>query len=237
MSKKLFWIAGTKGGIGKSTIATYLHSAAMDLNKNILVFDCDNENRTAYRFIKNKVIKIDPDTDFALDEIIDQIDTDDETEIYIVDMKAGTGENSRKWIEEVPLDDLSEDGIEIYMVGCITSDPDSVTTFIQWAYLLKDKVKYIIVRNEMNGTDFSFFEKKAAKLFEDVGAYLITLPRLTDVYNQTLNTTDTTIKEFLDGKEIKSKAFNGRMVQSRLRKYYRSITDQFQGVLNGNSEE
>ncbi|MBR2440261.1 MAG: hypothetical protein IKB25_08715, partial [Lentisphaeria bacterium] len=52
MQKLLIFIAGTKGGVGKSFAAMMMASAALDLELPVLIYDTDNENRTVSTMMK-----------------------------------------------------------------------------------------------------------------------------------------------------------------------------------------
>ena len=47
---KLFIMAGTKGGIGKSLAASLLADVALDCKYRPVLFDCDDENRSLSNF-------------------------------------------------------------------------------------------------------------------------------------------------------------------------------------------
>ena len=44
--KTFYLIAGTKGGIGKTFIATLLADMALQSGKKVVLYDCDDENHT-----------------------------------------------------------------------------------------------------------------------------------------------------------------------------------------------
>ena len=51
---KLFIMAGTKGGIGKSLAASLLADVALDCKHRPVLFDCDDENRSLSNFYDKK---------------------------------------------------------------------------------------------------------------------------------------------------------------------------------------
>ncbi len=52
MRRMLIFMAGTKGGVGKSFASAMLAGAAEDLGLSLTVYDTDNENRTLATLMK-----------------------------------------------------------------------------------------------------------------------------------------------------------------------------------------
>lgn len=230
-ARHVYITAGTKGGVGKSTAAIYFFNALTELGYAPVNVDCDNENPTFKRFLGEKVQELDISQPFALDKLISIIDESD-TKDFVVDLKAGTGNETLKWFEDVPLEKMREEGINIYLLGCITSDVDSVKTFMNWASKLKDRIKFILVFNEKEGTDFSFFEQYASKFTRIFKPPVIVIPKLHEVYTNVLNQMGANLCDFLNGVAvIHNEAFQGRVPQSRLYRYYRKIIDPLTEVV------
>lgn len=191
---KLFLIAGTKGGIGKSYFATFLVDIAYKNNFKVHIFDADEENQTLSNFYQKM-----PDiamrgiirqgTDYPLDFIVDEvakvenIDNADEkgNHIYVVDMKAGTSAETLDWIQAFPVDEMLAWKVDIVIVGCFTSDVDSVVTFLPWVkqflpQALEKKLKFLVVKNFYHGDDFSFYSKNLQSVLEtDLQSVVVTL--------------------------------------------------------------
>lgn len=182
---KLFVIAGTKGGIGKSYFATFLIDVAFRNKFQVHVFDADEENRTLtnlYQKVSGIEIRgiVRRGVDYPLDFIVNEIA---ETErkaagdeagnhIYVVDMKAGTSDEALNWIQAFPIDELSGWGVEIFIAGCFTSDLDSVLTFLPWTVAFsslaeQNKIKFIVVKNLYHGEDFGFYDENLRLALEE----------------------------------------------------------------------
>lgn len=224
--KYVYITAGTKGGVGKSTAAIYFSNALSELDYHPVNIDCDNENPTFTRFMKDKAQQLDIDNEYALDKLVRTIDQSESND-FVIDLKAGTGNSTLKWFEEVPLEQMREEGIKVFLLGCLTSDPDSVKTFLFWTGELQDRVNYILVFNEKEGCDFSVYDMNAVD-FEQQGTFpKIYIPRLHEIYVNGLNRADTTLQAHLEEKQpINEDAFIGRVPQARLFRYYRKVIDQ-----------
>ena len=229
--KTVYITAGTKGGVGKSNAAIYFANALTEMNKIPVNIDCDGENATFKRFLGDRVISIDLSTPYAMDEIISIIDSN-KLHNFVIDLKAGTGNETLKWFQDVPLRDMKNDGITVRLIGCITSDPDSVQTFLNWTSYLQNNVEYIVVFNEKDGNDFSFYDIEAKEFEEMANPRKIYIPRLHEIYNTVLNQAGICLHEYLQGGiEIDDKAFAGRVPQARLRRYLNYIFRQIAEVI------
>lgn len=230
--KKLFFIAGTKGGIGKTTFAIYLANAAEDCGKKVKVYDSDSENKTLVNLMKNAVYLDDSDEDFPLDPIInDVLDENDDNEIFIVDMKAGTSRTTHEWFNEVPWNELSENGIKVYVVGCVTSDPDSSKTFAGWVGYFADKaVSLVICKNEKDGTDFEYYRNNLSEMIDKVEGKEFTFRGINDQYQSDLNKAGILLRDIVNGKKrLENRC--GKMELSRMRTYYHGFVDQLKEAL------
>lgn len=232
--KKLFFIAGTKGGIGKTTCAIYLANAAEDCGKKVKVYDSDSENKTLVNLMKNAVYLDDSDEDFPLDPIInDVLDENDENEIFIVDMKAGTSRTTHQWFNEVPWVELSEGGIKVYVVGCVTSDPDSSKTFSGWVGYFADKsVNLLICKNEKDGTDFEYYNTTLSEIIRRRAGKEFTFRGINDQYQSDLNKAGVMLRDIVQGKKrLENRC--GKMELSRMRTYYHGFVDPLKELFNG----
>lgn len=191
--KTFYIIAGTKGGIGKTFIASLLGDMALQRGIKTVLYDCDDENHTLEDSYSGKMdnltvcpIAIDSarDMDYPLDRVINDIisleeSNEFENAIYIADMKAGTSSKTMQWMESLPYDWFEENQINIVLVGVITAEIDSVTTFAVWVRTyLKDiqngRINLLIIKNDVMQTDFGFYEAKLRPLFRD-------LPRINEI--------------------------------------------------------
>ena len=88
MHKLLIFIAGTKGGVGKSFAAMMMASAALDLELPVLIYDTDNENRTVSTMMKEYSFFLDEASEqYPLDSVINSLFSEEEKKVIIVDIK------------------------------------------------------------------------------------------------------------------------------------------------------
>ena len=161
MRRMLIFIAGTKGGVGKSFASAMLAGAAEDLGLSLTVYDTDNENRTLATLMKEHCRFLDEQKEtYPLDEVINSLYESSPVTITIVDMKAGTSRSTQEWFSSVPWDALRKIDVDVYVAGCVTSDPDSVRTFGPWLEYFHNidfPVHYLLIKNAKDGDNFFFF--------------------------------------------------------------------------------
>lgn len=229
MRRILIFIAGTKGGVGKSFATIMLAGAARDMALPLKVFDTDNENRTVYELLKEDTEFLDETTDqYPLDNVINSLYSQSPSLVTIVDMKAGTSRSTQEWFASVPWEALREVDVDVYVAGCITSDPDSVRTFVPWLDYFRQidfPVEYLIIKNEKDGDYFlscnTLLEPAMQKL--KLSYTIFNFPAIEQTYINDLNNNNLTLRDHMHGEhEILSTI----MQKSRLRNHYLAITDQ-----------
>ena len=122
MRRMLIFIAGTKGGVGKSFASAMLAGAAEDLGLSLTVYDTDNENRTLTTLMKTHCRFLDEQKEtYPLDDVINSLYESSPVTVTIVDMKAGTSRSTQEWFSSVPWDALRKLDVDVYVAGCVTS--------------------------------------------------------------------------------------------------------------------
>ena len=107
MKPHICFIAGTKGGVGKSFAACQMVGAAEDLGMSVAAFDSDAENSTLKTLLPGKTEFLDDtNDDYPLDKVISSVFKDAVPDLTVVDMKAGTSRSSMEWFAAVPWDKL-----------------------------------------------------------------------------------------------------------------------------------
>ncbi len=197
MSCTLIFTAGAKGGSGKTTAARLLITYLQEKGTSPLILDLDDENHTLSRFFPEAVqIGIQPE--FAHDVLIEKA-ISQEHGIIVADLKAGTGHEVLKWFLELPFSELKRRGVEFVCVGSITSAPDSVQSFLNWAASLDDHVRYLVFRNLKDGEQlFDHDQTRQAPEFR--GTYdpdHVTLEKLSSLYQTELEIRKLIIAEVL----------------------------------------
>lgn len=229
MRRILIFIAGTKGGVGKSFTTIMLAGAAKDLALPLRIFDTDNENQTVFELLKGEADFLDEIADqYPLDDVINSLYAENPAIVTIVDMKAGTSRSTQEWFASVPWDDLRRLDLDVYVVGCVTSDPDSVRTFVPWLEYFRRidfPVEYLIIKNEKDGDHFftctSLLEPAMQKL--KLHYQIFNFPAIEQDYINALNNNNLTLREHMMGGH---RVLSTIMQKSRLRNHYFAITDQ-----------
>ena len=238
---KLFLMAGTKGGIGKSLVASLLADMAFDRKYRPVLFDCDDENHTLYQAYQNDapdVVAYDISMrsrgrkTFPLDKVVNLmvgVERDKKRypgeNAYIIDMKAGTSEKSMNWLGKFPFAELKAIDIDSQIVGIITEERDSCYTMLPWlrCFLtrnLSSLVHFSIIKNEIAGDDFEFFAEDIRKLIEvaDVPCTICQLMDWGDVYQKEIQRHNTTYGKVATGRSKIDKF--GFMDEYRIKSYY-----------------
>lgn len=227
--KKIYIIAGTKGGVGKSTAAIYFSNALSERKRPHINIDCNKCNETFKRFLGDEVKVVDLTKPEAIEEIEKIINTSGVND-FVIDLPAGARGKTILLVEKL-IAKKKEDA-EFYLIGCITLDVDSVLSFLYWAGCLKKQVNYIVAFCEFNGKDFSYYEENAVDFERMAHPKKLTIPRLHEVYQCPLNHIDTCLGEYLQGKTfIDDINFNGRVPQTRLYRFYKNIITQITEII------
>jgi len=238
----IIFSSGAKGGTGKSTAVRFLTTYLRENDHKPVLLDMDDENRTLSRFFPEaKLIEITKTS--SNDVLVEKVTAG--TKLIIADLKAGTGRDTLKWWLDVPFDELPN--VNFICLAAITSSPDSVQSFLNWADALKDKVSYIVCRNQKDGDVFPDYEKsnQAIAFRESAMPIEITIPRLDDEYMTELERLNLTISEVLEangatmtvptapGKKCKpiGDILCRLMVRARLRRFQNDIYRQFDPIL------
>ncbi len=230
MKRMLFFVAGTKGGVGKSFFCTMFAGAAMDLNLSVRLYDTDEENQTLTTLMRKDCIFLNgQDETYPLDTVINHLLAQPPVNVTIVDMKAGTSRSTQDWFSSIPWDELKQIDLEVYLVGCVTADFDSVKTIAPWLDYFRKidfPVKFLLIKNEKDGKDF--FACNSALLYvlqrEKMEHTVFTIPPLEQTYMTDLNSEATTVRDYLNGNGPED-LLPSIMQRSRLRKHYLTITD------------
>src|SRR5262245_47263467 len=186
MSCTLIFTAGAKGGSGKTTAARFLIAYLRDRGHRPLILDLDDENRTLSRFFP-EAVQIGIQREFAHDVLIEKA-VSQEHDIIVADLEAGTGHEVLKWFLELPFDELNHHGVQLVCVGSITSAPDSVQSFLNWAGSLRDHVRYLVFRNLKDGDQlYDYDQTRQAMEFRTTFRHAhVTLPKPSPLYHTEL---------------------------------------------------
>ena len=245
MSTVIF-TAGAKGGTGKSTIIRFLITYLRERGYEPLLLDMDNENRTLSRFFP-EAEQIEIRKESSNDVLVERVMGGNK--LIIADLKAGTGRDTLEWWKVVPFDSDELKNVNFICIGSITSSPDSIQTFLNWAGELKDKVSYVVFKNEKDGDTFPDYgsSTESASFRTEHIPLEIKIPRIDEEYMSELERLNLTISEVLEANGAattlpdKNRKRPGKpvgnilcrlMVRARLRRFQNGIYDQFESILN-----
>jgi len=231
MSTILF-TAGAKGGTGKSTAARFLITYLREHGFDPLLLDMDDENRTLSRFFP-EALQVEIRKKASHDVLIEKALNGDP--LILADLKAGTGREVLDWWLDIPFDELSSLQVRFVCVASITSSPDSIQSFFNWASALQDHVTYIIFKNLKDGDYLPDYDASDESLAfrEKFRPHHVVLPRLDEEYVTELERLDLTIADVLSprSKNI-GPLLTQLMVRARLRRYQQNVYQQLDPIFN-----
>jgi hypothetical protein len=237
MSCTLFFTAGAKGGSGKTTAVRFLITYLRDHGHAPLILDLDDENRSLSRFFP-EAVPIEMQREFAHDILIEKA-VCQEHDMIVADLKAGTGHQVLKWFLELPFEQLKEQGVEFVCLGSITSAPDSVQSFLNWAASLQDHTRYLVFRNLKDGDQLYDYDqtRQAMEFRSRFKPAHVTIPKLSPLYQTELEIRKLTISQVLAWSEGIS-GYDGSigpvlspvLARARLRAFQRRIYAQLDQV-------
>lgn len=235
MSTILF-TAGAKGGTGKSTAARFLITYLREHGFDPLLLDLDDENRTLSRFFPEAIpvqVRKTSSHDVLVNSALNG------NSLIFADMKAGTGREVLDWWLDVPFDELLPLNFRFVCIAAITSSPDSVQSFFNWASSLRNRVTYVVFKNLKDGDYLPDYDAsdQALKFREGFKPHHVVMPRLDEEYVTELERLDLTISDVLQasdsvsprGRNI-SPLLSQLMVRARLRRFQQNIYAQFDAI-------
>jgi hypothetical protein len=186
----LHLIGGEKGGVGKSVVARLLAQYLIDKQLPFLGFDTDRSHGALMRFYTGYASPVVVDRAEALDAIIEAAVTQPERRI-LVDLAAQTHEPLAKWMDEAGVLDLAADaGFALYYWHVMDAGKDSVDLLAKLLDRFGDRVRYVLVLNQLRGDDFSILKQsKAEARALELGARTVSIKRLSDGAMQKIDAT------------------------------------------------
>jgi len=225
MSTILF-TAGAKGGTGKSTAIRFLTTYLREHGFDPLLLDLDDENRTLSRFFPES-INVEIKKKSSHDVLVQRAINGDP--LILADLKAGTGREVLDWWLDVPFEELQSLGVAFVCIASITSSPDSVQSFLNWASALQDRVRYVIFKNLKDGDYLPDYEESdgALSFRREFTPQHVVIPRLDEEYVVELERLDLTIADVLSprSKDVGS-LLTQLMVRARLRRFQQRVYEQ-----------
>ncbi|CAF0698011.1 nucleotide-binding protein [Candidatus Methylacidithermus pantelleriae] len=222
-------ILGTKGGVGKTTLACHLTDYLKTHQVPFALYDGDEENHSLSRFF-SEANAINLRNVRSIDTAVSEAESG-RHKVVLVDLRAGSGSEVLEWFEDVPFDELRVEGIGFVGWGCVTTDPDSVTTLLHWADVLKERISYVVVRNEKDGPLGEQLDGSmgAIEFLKRNRPPVLTIPRFHPELMAELNRLNFSMGKVLS-LEQKVPGLNDTMMRRRLLRYQGKIFEQFDKI-------
>lgn len=156
MKQKNVILIGTgKGGIGKTATSVltipFLEQSKVEFC--LLDFDWENTDKSGLQNFYPKTKKLNIHSPRAMDEFLDV--AGDNVDAILVDLPAGSGEPVFEWFDEL-YEETKELGLAFTLMAVTTNEAGSVQSTLKWASQLQDRVRYVIVRNELSEKNSKF---------------------------------------------------------------------------------
>jgi hypothetical protein len=183
-TKKLVFIHGDKGGVGKSTFARLLADYYVTHDIPWKGFDTDSTNGHLFRFYKEQTRGVGLRETHDIDVILNELEGD--AGHLLVDLGARSGEILMEWMEQTGFLALREElGFSLVIVFLLSPIVDSTALLLETFEKVGTQARYVIVKNRAVGGDFSFYDRsKTKEKLEAAGAIHLELPVLEEsAYN------------------------------------------------------
>ena len=175
----IHFIGGEKGGVGKSLTARVLAQYFIDKAIPFLGFDTDRSHGALMRFYSDYASPVVMDHYEALDVIVEAAAEQPERRV-LVDLAAQTHDGLVRWMDEVGVINMADEmGMTIHYWHVMDSGKDSVDLLGKLLDRFGTGLKYVLVRNQIRGNDFSVLEQSGQQQRAlDFGAKIVSIRRL-----------------------------------------------------------
>ena len=172
-------IGGEKGGVGKSLVARIVAQYMIDKEMPFLGFDTDRSHGALLRFYAAYASPVLVDHYEALDKIVEAA-VDVPGRRILVDLAAQTHDPLVKWMDDAGVVNLADElGLGLYYWHVMDSGKDSVDLLKKLLDRFGTGVRYVLVRNQIRGNDFSLLEESGEQARAvALGAKVVTVKRL-----------------------------------------------------------
>ena len=172
-------IGGEKGGVGKSLVARIVAQYLIDKELPFLGFDTDRSHGALMRFYSGYASPVLVDNYEALDTIVEAA-VDQPGRRILVDLAAQTHDPLVKWMDDAGVINLADElGLNLHYWHVMDSGKDSVDLLKKLLDRFGTGLRYVLVRNQVRGNDFSVLEHSGEQARAlALGAKVVSLKRL-----------------------------------------------------------
>ncbi len=185
---KIHLIGGEKGGVGKSMVARLLAQYFIDQQLPFVGFDTDRSHGSLMRFYADYASPVLVDRYEALDRIVEAA-VEQPGRRVLVDLAAQTHEPLVKWMDESGVLDMADlSGLALHYWHVMDSGRDSVDLLARLLDRFGQRVRYVLVRNQLRGDDFGQLDRSGQlDRARGLGARVVDLKRLHDTVVQKID--------------------------------------------------
>ncbi len=185
---KVHLIGGEKGGVGKSMVSRLLAQYFIDHQMPFLGFDTDRSHGSLLRFYADYTSPALVDRYEALDAIIEAA-VEQPGRRVLVDLAAQTQDGLVRWMEDSGVLDLADvSGVALHYWHVMDSGRDSVDLLQRLLDRFGQRLRYVLVRNQLRGDDFGQLERSGQlERALGLGAQVMDLKKLQDAVVQKID--------------------------------------------------
>ena len=228
MTTNIHLIGGEKGGVGKSLVARILAQYMIDKELPFLGFDTDRSHGALMRFYAGYASPILVDRYEALDSIIEAA-VEQPGRRILVDLAAQTHDPLVKWMDDAGVVNLADEmSLDLHYWHVMDSGKDSVDLLKKLLDRFGTGLKYVLVRNQVRGNDFSVLEQSGEQArAQALGAKIVSVKRL---HEGVINRIDSGSSSFWKAKSAEKDStglglMDRQRVKMWLRDAYREMDD------------
>lgn len=218
---KIHFIGGEKGGVGKSLMARVLAQYLIDRGDPFLGFDTDRSHGALMRFYSGYASPVVVDRYEALDAIMEAAVEQPERRI-LVDLAAQTHDPLVRWMDDSGVLNLADEtGVVIHYWHVMDTGKDSVDLLTRLLDRFGTSLKYVLVRNQVRGNDFSVLEQSGQQARAlGLGARIVSVKKL---HESAINKIDASSSSFWTAKSGEGHAALGLMDRQRVKMWLRDV--------------
>ncbi|MEN9627408.1 MAG: hypothetical protein RJA10_635 [Pseudomonadota bacterium] len=185
---KIHLIGGEKGGVGKSMVARLLAQYFIDQQTPFIGFDTDRSHGSLMRFYADYASPALVDRYEALDAIIEAA-VEQPGRRVLVDLAAQTHDPLVRWMDDSGVLDMADvSGIALHYWHVMDSGRDSVDLLSRLLDRFGQRLRYVLVRNQLRGDDFTQLERSGQlERARGLGAKVMDLKKLQDTVVQKID--------------------------------------------------
>ena len=224
----IHFIGGEKGGVGKSLLARTLAQYLIDKQIPWVGFDTDRSHGALMRFYPGYASPVIVDRFEALDSIVEAAAASPGRRV-LVDLAAQTHDPLVKWMDDSGVINIAHEmNLGTVYWHVMDSGRDSVDLLRKLLDRFGTGLRYVLVRNQIRGNDFSVLEQSGEQARAvQLGAKVITIKRLHEPAMQKIDAASLTFGKAKNEAEAPGSLglMDRQRVKMWMREVYRELDD------------